>query len=64
MMVLVKILGHRNGLTQAKRSDGSRVYLDGTVGTAGEQEQVNTSINYADRTHPRWKQLHERFFKV
>ena len=64
MTVLVKILGHRNGLTQAKRSDGSRVYLDGKVGVPGAQHQVDTSSNYADRTHPRWKALQERFFKV
>lgn len=62
MNIQIKVLGHRNKVTKAKRSDGQEGYLKGTAGVPGQPLAVDQMWFHA-RMDPKYKELKEEFHK-
>lgn len=56
----LKILGHRNGVTKAKKLDGAEVFLNGITGTPGQPGSAYPQFCHG-RLSPHFKTLKDKF---
>lgn len=62
MNITVKILGHRNQVTKARKGDGADGYMKGSVGKPGQPTTV-LGLNFHSRMDPKYKQYKEEFHR-
>lgn len=62
MNVIVKILGHRQGITKIKRSDGSFGYLPTLIGEPGKQQSIQEQA--IRQRGIEFNKLHTKFHRV
>lgn len=62
MNITIRILGQRNRITHAKRSDGQQGYIRGLAGKPGDLMSVD-QMWFHSRNDPKYKEFKEKFFQ-